>query len=487
MTSDTRAPAGSPYLRKKSVDQMIAESGAHGDADGHGGSALSRSIGTFQLMMFGVGATIGTGIFFVLAETVPDAGPAVLLSFVFVGIVAGMTALCYAEVAATIPVSGSAYSYAMASLGELPAYVVGWCLILEYGVAGAATSVGWAEYFNELLQDVFHFHLPHALSNGLLAEDRGLINLPAVVLVAMCCALLVRGAKESARANAIMVCVKLGVLLMFIVIAITAFKSSNLHPFTPHGFSGIGAAVPPIFFTFLGLDAVSTAGEEVKDPGRTIPRAIVGALVIVTVFYCLVALSALGAQKAGLFDGQEAGLAQILKDVTGSNGPAIILSAGAVISIFSVTLVTIYGQTRILFAMGRDGMLPKVFKEVDQRTLSPIKNTFVTCAFIGILAAMLPITKLWDLVSIGTLAAFIVVSSTVIILRVTRPDLPRTFRVPGYPVTPVLAIISCLYVGTKIPGNTWLLVIGWVLLALVFYFVYSHRNSILAEPSRSLE
>jgi APA family basic amino acid/polyamine antiporter len=479
MSIDTRTRSANPYLRKKSVDQMIADSAEHGDSEGHGGSALNRSIGTFQLMMFGVGATIGTGIFFVLAQTVPKAGPAVLISFLFVGIVAGLTALCYAEVASTIPVSGSAYSYAMAALGELPAYVVGWCLILEYGVAGAATSVGWAEYFNELLSDVFHFRLPHALSNGLLAEDRGLINLPAVVLVAMCCALLVRGAKESARANAIMVCVKLAVLLMFIVIALTAFKSGNLAPFAPHGVSGIGAAVPPIFFTFLGLDAVSTAGEEVKDPGKTIPRAIVGALIIVTVFYCLVALAALGAQRAGLFNGQEAGLAAILKDVTGHDGPAIILSAGAVISIFSVTLVTIYGQTRILFAMGRDGVLPPVFKEVDQRTMSPIKNTFVTCAFIGVLAAVLPITKLWDLVSIGTLAAFIVVSSTVIILRRTRPDLPRGFKVPGYPVVPILAIVSCLYVGTKIPIYTWLLVLAWVAMALVFYFTYSRHHSVL--------
>jgi APA family basic amino acid/polyamine antiporter len=473
MSSGTR-PVGSIYLRKKSIDKMIADSKGAGDHE-----HLQRSMGVFQLMMFGVGATIGTGIFFVMAETVPDAGPAVVLSFIFVGVVAGMTALCYAEVASTIPVSGSAYSYAFASLGELPAYLVGWALILEYGVAGAATSVGWAEYFNKLLDDLFGISLPHNLSAGLMADDPGIINLPAVLLVAMCCILLLRGAKESARANAIMVLIKLAVLAMFIVIAFFGFKGSNLDPFMPEGLHGVWLALPPIFFTFLGLDAVSTAGEEVKDPERTIPRALIGALVIVTSFYCLVAVAALGAQATDKFDGQEAGLAQILEDVTGSTAPAIVLSAGAVISIFSVTLVTIYGQTRILFAMGRDGMLPPLFKEVDQRTLSPNKNVLVTCLFIGFLAAVMPIDRLWDLVSIGTLTAFIVVAATVIILRQSRPDLDRGFKVPLYPFLPVMSIVACIYVGWQIPVDTWLLVLAWLALALGFYFAYSHRNSVL--------
>jgi basic amino acid/polyamine antiporter, APA family len=473
MATTTTPPRSGGLLRKKSIDEMVA-------ATKGGDEHLARTMGVFPLMMFGVGATIGTGIFFVMAETVPDAGPAVIFSFVIVGIIAGLTALCYAEVASTVPVSGSAYSYAMASLGEFPAYVVGWCLILEYGVAASATSVGWAEYFNELLQDVFGWHLPHALSAGVLAEDPGVVNLPAIVLVALCCALLLRGASESARANAIMVVIKLGVLSLFVVIALTGFRSGNLSPFAPEGFAGVGAALPPIFFTFIGLDATSTAGEEVKDPGRTIPRAIVGALLIVTAFYVLVAFAALGAQQAGMFEGQEAGLARILTDVTGSDVPAIILSAGAVISVFSVTLVTIYGQTRILFAMGRDGMLPKMFKEVDSRTLSPNKNVVVTCVFVGLLASSVPIDKLWDLVSIGTLAAFVVVSATVIILRRTRPDLERSFKVPLYPVIPILSIVACFWVATKVPGETWLLVLVWLALATVLYLAYGRRHSVLA-------
>jgi APA family basic amino acid/polyamine antiporter len=463
-----------PLLRKKSIDKMIADSKGAGEHE-----HLQRSMGVFQLMMFGVGATIGTGIFFVLAETVPDAGPAVVISFLFTGIIAGLTALCYAEVASTIPVSGSAYSYAFATLGELPAYLIGWCLILEYGVAGAATAVGWSEYFNALLEDLFDWSLPHDLSVGLFADDPGIINLPAVILVGLCCLLLIRGAKESARANAIMVLIKLGVLAMFIAIAFTAFDADNLTPFNPEGISGIGAALPVIFFTYIGLDAVSTASEEVKDPGKTIPKAIIGALVIVTTFYCVVAITALGAQAAGEFSGQEAGLATILEDVTGSTVPAIILSAGAVISIFSVTLVTIYGQTRILFAMGRDGMLPPLFKTVSEDTLTPIKNTLVTCTFIVVLAATVPIDKLFDLVSIGTLAAFATVSATVIILRRTRPDLERGFRVPFGPVIPILSILACIWVLTKIPEVTWLYVIPWLALALILYYFYSHKNSVL--------
>ncbi|MXG89134.1 amino acid permease [Nocardioides flavescens] len=467
--------AGTGLLRRKSIDAMIASSRGE-----DGGAHLERSMGVFPLMMFGVGATIGTGIFFVMSETVPEAGPAVIFSFVIVGVIAGLTALCYAEVASTVPVSGSAYSYAMASIGELPAYIVGWCLILEYGVAASATSVGWAEYFNQLLDDVFGVRIPHALSAGALADDPGVVNLPAVVLVALCCVLLLRGARESARANAIMVCIKLAVLGLFVVVAAFGFTSGHFTPFAPEGFSGVAAALPPIFFTFIGLDACSTAGEEARDPGRTIPRAIVGALLIVTAFYVLVAVAAVGAQQAGSFEGQEAGLAVILSDVTGSDIPAIVLSVGAVISVFSVTLVTIYGQTRILFAMGRDGMLPKAFSEVDSRTLSPNKNVVVTCVFVGLLASTVPIDKLWDLVSIGTLAAFIVVSATVIILRRTRPDLERAFEVPLYPFLPIASIVACLWVATKVPGETWFLVAGWLVLALVLYAAYGRRHSVLA-------
>jgi basic amino acid/polyamine antiporter, APA family len=264
------------------------------------------------------------------------------------------------------------------------------------------------------------------------------------------------------------------------VIAFSAFDSGNFSPFAPEGVGGISAAIPAIFFTFLGIDAVSTAGEEVKDPGRSIPRAVFGAIIIVTAFYVLVAVAAIGAQNVSEFEGQSAGLEAILNEVTGVKWPGIILAAGAVVSIFSVTLITIYGQTRILFAMGRDGMLPPMFKDVNEKTLSPNKNVIFTCVFIAILAAVLPIEKLFDLVSIGTLAAFIVVSATVIILRRTRPDLERPFKVPGGPVIPILSIIACIYAANQIPKDTWLSVGVWVLGALVFYFAYSRKHSIMS-------
>jgi APA family basic amino acid/polyamine antiporter len=292
--------------------------------------------------------------------------------------------------------------------------------------------------------------------------------------------LLVRGARESARANTIMVLIKLAVLALFIVIAFTAFSGNNLQPFAPFGIAGIGIAASSIFFSFIGLDAVSTAGEEVHNPRRTLPLAILFATVIVTTFYVLVALAAIGAQPYTRFEGQEAGLAVILRNLTGSAWPAVVLSAGAVISIFSVTLVTLYGQTRILFAMGRDGMLPEVFHRVDPRTLSPVRNTIIVAVFVGFLAGFVPLGVLIDLTSMGTLVAFTVVSIGVIILRYTQPDLPRGFRVPFYPVTPILSALFALYIISRLPYTTFALFAVWLGVAAIIYFTYSMRHSRLA-------
>ncbi|GAB98034.1 amino acid transporter [Kineosphaera limosa] len=445
---------------------------------------LKRTIGLFQLTMFGVGATIGTGIFFVLTTEVPAAGPAVVFSFVIAAFVAGLTALCYAELAGAVPVSGSSYSYAYATLGEAVAMAIAACLLLEYGVSSAAVAVGWSQYLNELLNNVAGFRVPHILS--VAPSEGGLINLPAMVLVFLCMLLLIRGASESATANAIMVLIKIGVLAMFVVIAFTGWNSNNLADFAPFGFAGVWAASAGIFFSFIGLDAVSTAGEEVKDPGRTMPRAIVLALIIVTTVYVLVALAAVAAQPWQRFEGQEAGLAQILLEVTGSSLPATIVAAGAVISIFSVTLVTMYGQTRILFTMGSDGVLPPIFKRVNPKTLTPIPNTIIVAVVVSLLAGLVPLEGLADLVSIGTLAAFTVVAIAVILLRRREPDLPRTFRVPGYPVTPVLSIIACLFVISGLHWVTFLFFGLWVGAMMLFYFVYGIKHSNL-EPYPNAE
>jgi amino acid transporter len=460
-------------LRRKPVAAMTAESGT--DA---GQGDLERSIGLFQLALFGVGATIGTGIFIVLTQAVPIAGPAVVWSFVFAAVVAGLTAICYAELASAVPVSGSSYSYAYATLGEGVAMVVAACLLLEYGVASAAVAVGWSEYLNELLDNVFGFVIPDALSSS--PEGGGVVNVPAVVLVTLCALLLVRGASESARVNAAMVIIKIGVLVLFIAVGLSGWEGDNLSDFAPFGFDGVTSAAGIIFFSYIGLDAVSTAGEEVRDPRRTLPRAIIIALITVSSLYIAVAIVAVAAQPAAEFEGQEAGLAAILERVTGSTWPATVLAAGAVISIFSVTLVTLYGQTRILFAMGRDGMIPPFFRRVSQRTFTPVPATIVVAVVVSLLAGLLPIEFLAEMTSIGTLVAFLVVSIGVIVLRRTQPDLPRGFRVPGYPVTPLLSIAGCLWIISDLRGVTIAVFFGWAAVALAWYAFYGLRHSALA-------
>ncbi|GAA1397807.1 amino acid permease [Pseudonocardia kongjuensis] len=453
-------------------------------SSGSGPDELRRTIGTFQLAAFGIGATVGTGIFFVLSSAVPDAGPAVVLSFVLAGVAAGLSALCYAEMASAVPVSGSTYSYAYATLGEVVAMGVAACLLLEYGVSAAAVAVGWSGYLNEALVNITGIELPQAILAAPWDDDPGVVNLPAVVLVGLCMVLLIRGASESARLNAIMVAIKLAVLAMFVVIAFTAFDADNFADFAPFGTAGVATAAGVIFFSFIGLDAVSTAGDEVRDPQRTMPRALLIALAVVITFYVLVAVSAVGTQPWQDFEGQsEAGLSQILNNVTGSTVWGTVLAVGAVISIFSVTLVVLYGQTRILFAMGRDGMLPPVFSRVSPRTRTPVQNTVIVCAVVALLAAFVPLDHLVDLVSIGTLTAFIVVSVGVIVLRRREPDLPRGFTVPGYPVVPVLSVLVCGYILISLHWITWLVFAAWVALFLLLYALYGRRHSALAREN----
>ncbi|MGY4712311.1 amino acid permease [Mycolicibacterium sp. CBM1] len=462
------------------TEQMLRRRPTLGAPVAHGASDhLKRTIGTFQLTMFGVGATVGTGIFFVLSEAVPEAGPGVILSFVIAGIAAGLAAICYAELASAVPVSGSTYSYAYTTLGEVVAMGVAACLLLEYGVSTAAVAVGWSQYVNKLLDNFFGHHLPQAISAAPWDSSPGMVNLPAVVLVVLCALLLIRGASESATVNTVMVLIKLGVLVMFAVIASTAFDLDRFADFAPLGAAGIGSAAGTIFFSYIGLDAVSTAGDEVKDPQKTMPRAILAALLTVTAVYILVTVAALGAQNWTDFEGQEAGLATILDYVTGAHYWGTVLAAGAVISIFSVTLVTLYGQTRILFAMGRDGLLPPMFAKVSPRSMTPVNNTVIVAVVVGILAGIVPLNYLADMVSIGTLVAFIVVSVGVVLLRVREPDLPRGFRVPGYPVTPVLSVLACGYILFSLHWYTWIAFSGWVAVVLVFYFVWGRHHSAL--------
>ncbi|MDY0809924.1 APC family permease [Kitasatospora purpeofusca] len=473
---------GARLLRRKPVSTLIAESeGREGppagapEEGGRSGIHLRRSIGLWQLSAIGIGATIGTGIFFVLNSAVPSAGPAVILSFVIAAVTAGLTALCYAEMASAIPVSGSSYSYAYATLGEGVAFGVGICLLMEYGVSASAIAVSWAEYLNKFFDLAFGFRIPDALSGA--PGDGHWFNLPALLLVAMVCFLLIRGVSESVKVNTAMVAVKILILLLFVGVALTGFHSGNLTPFMPLGIGGVQVAASSIFFSFIGLDAVSTAGEEVKDPRRTLPMAIIISLVVVTVLYILVALAGIGAQPWQRFDGQEAGLAQILQDITGQSWPAILFAIGAIVSIFSITLVVIYGQTRILYSMGRDGMLPKRFAELSPRTGTPVWNTIVVGLGVGMLAAFVPLERLADITSLGTLIAFSVVSIGVMVLRRTQPDLPRGFRVPGYPVVPLASVGFCAYLITGLHADTFMAGGAALVVAVAVYFGYSIKHS----------
>ncbi|MCG2586685.1 amino acid permease [Massilia sp. TS11] len=461
--------------------------------EGHLSSGgLGRTLGLFPLTMIGVGATIGTGIFFTMVEAVPKAGPSVILSFLIAALTAGLTALCYAELSFKIPASGSSYSYAYASVGEFGAFVVAACLLLEYGLAVSAVAIGWSDYLNNFVQNAFGWHIPAALRSPMIASvdntmvfhfDR--INLPPMLLVGLCCFLLVRGTKESATTNAIMVLIKLAILIFFVVIALSGFDSKNFFPFfnTDNskgmaGMAGVTAAAGTVFFSFIGLDTVATAGEEVRDPKRTVPAGILLALLIVTVFYMLVAVAAIGAQPAAKFAGQEAGLAVILQDVTGQTWPALVLSAGAVLSVFSVTLVTLYGQTRILFAVSRDGLIPPLFHKVNPTSLAPVENTMIVAALVAVVAGTVDATFLWDMVSMGTLTAFIIVSIAVPVMRRKDGDARGGFRVPFGPyVIPSLSVIACLYIMKDLPGVTFRVFVVWMTAAIATYLLYGHKHS----------
>ncbi|OPC82142.1 amino acid permease [Embleya scabrispora] len=460
----------SGVLRTKPVDAILAESGG-----GEGEGGLRRSMGLLELTFFSVGATLGTGIFVILAEAVPKAGPAVVISFVLAAVTALFSALSYAELAGTIPVSGSSYSYAYATLGEGIAWVCGWCLLLEYGVSISAVAVGWGQYVNELLDSAFGVSLPDVISQP--PGDGGTFNVPAVVVVLLAVVLLVRGVSESAVANTIMVFIKLITLVFFCAIAFTAFKHGNLTPFAPLGAAGISAGASQVFFSYIGFDAASTAGEEAKNPRRDLPLAILISLGIVTIVYVAVALAALGAMPWDQFKGSEATLAQIVTDVTGGSWASTILSAGAIISIASVVLTVLYGQTRILFAMARDGLIPPIFAKVNSRTQSPVANTLITGAWVALLAALVPLGRLTEATSIGTLFAFTLVNIGVIVLRRTRPDLPRGFTSPFFPITPLLGVGFCIYLMARLSGTTWQVFLVWMAAGVAIYFLYGYRHS----------
>jgi len=449
------------------------------------GTRLRRAVGALDLTALGIGAVIGTGIFVIIGEAITDSGPAIVIAFVLAGVTCIFSALCYSELASTLPVSGSAYTYAYATMGELIAWIIGWDLILEYGVSVAAVAVGWGAYLKELLESLFSISLPASIADP--PGEGGSVNLPAVFLVLGVAALLIAGIKESARTNTVMVITKIGVLLFFIAVAFTAFNGDHFSNFAPNGFSGIESAAALIFFAYIGFDAVSTGSEEAKRPSRDLPIAIIGSLVICTILYILVAVAAIGALPADKLAGQDAPLAVALSDGAGLSWGADIVSFGALVAIASVTLTVLYGQTRVSFAMSRDGLLPRALSNVWERTQTPALLTAIFAIPAAVLAAFVPLSEIAELVNIGTLFAFFLVNIGVIILRRTRPDLDRGFRVPLVPLFPIIGAALCVYLMTKLTGATWIRFFVWLGIGLVIYAFYGFRNSTLRNGSRGSE
>ncbi|MCW2746942.1 MAG: putative amino acid permease [Nocardioidaceae bacterium] len=443
--------------------------------DTEGDEALQKSIGPVGLTAMGVGAIIGTGIFVVIGEGAQMAGPAVILAFVLAAVTCLFSALSYAELAAAVPVAGSAYTYSYATMGELVAFIIGWDLILEYGVSVAAVAVGWGGNVNAFLDAAFNYEMPKSISTS--PEDGGVFNLPAVFIVLAITLLLVRGTRESASVNLIMVGVKIAILIFFIVAAFTAFSSGNFHPFNPHGASGITSAAGVIFFAYIGFDAVATGSEESNNPGRDLPIAIVGSLVIPTILYVLVAIAAVGVAPISVMSGSDAPLSDALEKGTGIAWASAVLSFGAMIAITSVVLVIMYGQTRIFFAMCRDGLMPRSMAKIHPRYGTPARLTITFGVLIAILAALVPLSEIVKLVNIGTLFAFVLVNVGVVILRRTKPDMERPFRTPLVPFFPIIGIALCIYLMKDLPGTTWIRFVVWLVVGLIIYATYGFKNS----------
>lgn len=454
-------------LRKKSIDQLILDSQEK--------SGLSKSLTALDLTAMGIGAIIGTGIFVLTGVAAAKyAGPALVLSFVVSGLACTFAALVYAEFASMVPVAGSAYTYSYAALGEFFAWIIGWDLMLEYALACSTVAIGWSGYFVKLLQGL-DINLPAWAT--LSAGAGGLINIPALVIALVITWLLSVGVKESARVNNIIVLIKLIAVMVFIGVAVFYVKPANWHPFMPFGLNGVFAGAAIVFFAYIGFDSVSTAAEEVKNPQRDLPRGIIASLVVCTVLYIIVSALLTGVVPYTLLN-VSAPVALALQLIH-QNWAAGLISIGALGGITTVLLVMLYGQTRVFYAMSRDGLLPKIFSDTHPIHKTPYKSTWLTGIIVAVVAALTPIDIVAEMVNIGTLAAFIFVSIAVIILRKSQPDRPRAFRCPGVPVVPLLAVVFCFFLMLKLPGATWIRFFAWLILGLIIYFIYGYRHSAL--------
>ena len=483
----------SNLFKTKSIEALV------GDVE-HGGKALRRSLTAWDLTLLGIGAIIGTGIFVLTGTAAANqAGPAITMSYLAAGLACAFAALCYAEFASMIPIAGSAYTYAYATLGELVAWMIGWDLILEYAVGSMTVAIGWSGYMQRLLVG-FGITIPQALG---AAPPVGIINLPAVIIVLLIMVLLVVGVRESARFNAVMVAIKLAAVLFFLAAGITYVEPENWQPFAPYGWPGIMAAAAVVFFAYIGFDAVSTTAEEAKNPQRDLPIGIIASLVICTVLYLAVGAVLTGIIPVVQFRSSAEALAgTAMVDVSQStaflNAPvayalsfikldwaAGLVSAGAVAGITSVLLVMLMSQPRIFFSMSRDRLLPEGVSKVHPKFGTPYITTIITCVVVAIVAGLTQIQVVGEMTSIGTLFAFVVVCAAVLVLRAKRPDAKRPFKVPFGPIFPVLGILSCSYLMLSLPVLTWARFLIWLDIGMIIYWSYGRTHSPLVNKAEA--
>jgi len=484
------------FVRKpmESLMSEASESGSH---------TLKRTLGAGALVALGIGAIIGAGLFSITGlAAANNAGPAITISFIVAALGCAFAGLCYAEFASMIPVAGSAYTYSYATMGEFIAWIIGWDLVLEYAVGAATVGISWSRYLVKFLEG-FDVHLPHELTVG--PWDGGMINLPAVFIIVLMSLLLMKGTKESATVNAVIVALKVSVVLVFIFLGWKYINQSNYNPYIPDntgkfgdfGFSGIIRAAAIVFFAYIGFDAVSTAAQEAKNPKKDMPIGILGSLAICTVLYILFAHVMTGVANYKSFAGQD-GIAPVAHaiDLMGKPDASGVvqpdypwLNRAIVVAILagysSVILVMLMGQSRVFFSMSKDGLLPKVFSSVHPKFQTPARSNLMFMVFVSLFAAFVPARVVGEMTSIGTLFAFILVSIGVWVMRVKMPELPRAFKTPLVPLVPILGIVTCLFMMVFLPMDTWIRLIVWMLIGLDIYLIYGAKHSHLGNGTDS--
>ena len=465
------------WFRRKDINQVTVH---------EEGRRLVPTLSWPHLIALGIGAIVGTGIYTLIGVGANLAGPAVLLSFLVAGVVCACAALAYAEMATMMPAAGSAYTYSYIVLGESIAWIVGWSLILEYSLVVSAVAVGWSGSVMEFLNGL-GIHIPQALAAG--PHAGGIVNLPAVLIVFLVAGLLIAGTKESATLNAVLVIVKVLALGVFVAIAMPHFDTGNMQPFMPFGFAkemgadgierGVMAAAAIIFFAFYGFDAISTAAEETKNPGRDLSIGIIGSMVACTIIYIIVALAAVGTMSYTAFAQSPAPLALIMREL-GQGTASKIVAGAAVVALPTVLLAFLYGQSRIFFVMSRDGLLPRALSKVSPRTGTPVAITAFTAVLVAALAGVARLDEIAALANAGTLAAFVAVAACLLVLRKREPLRPRVFRTPLAWVVGPVAILGCMYLFWSLPHKTQLWFLVWNAVGLVAYMVWGRRGSLLA-------